>query len=308
MSPRVTSAFAAAALLATAPALAAQTVTVTSPGVVTTTGARSSDAIFAPLLPLTPKDQWLRQNVGGVGATASTGVSSTYARSGNGSALMSFTQTTGTSAGKADLEYFFGGTYVSNFTLGTLTGASFDYFKAGTSTVAANQTQALRFYVDGDGDLTTTTDRGYLVYEPVYNGTASVATDVWNTATIGSTSNLWFRQFTGGLNDYSSTGNGRSLAAYQAGGYTPTGSVTVVLSSNSLIFGLSTGIGSGWTGASYTGAVDNVSITRGGQTTTFNFETTVGVTATPEPSTWALMGTGLLAVAGAAVRRRRAAA
>lgn len=281
----------AAALL---PAVASAQTIITSPGVVTHSGApRYSD----PVVP----GAWLRENVGGAGATASVGINNAYPRNGNGSAYMAFTQAPGTSSGKADFEYLF---TRSPIALSDVNGASFDVLRAGSSTVAAYQNPALRFYVDADGNTATTTDRGYLIWEGVNNGQMSLPADTWVTNTIGGSSNLWFRQFTGGFNDYSASGIGRSLASYQAGGYTPTGGATVVLNGNSVIYGLSTGIGSGWTpGGSWEGAVDDVTLDWANDEMSFNFET--AATPVPEPATFALLGGGLLAIGGIASRRRK---
>ncbi|AHG87798.1 PEP motif putative anchor domain protein [Gemmatirosa kalamazoonensis] len=297
MNSRRVSLLAVLLLAPAAPALA-QTVIVTSPnGMVWSDGSPRYTVPFA-------YDQWLPSNLGGTDAQGVAGIESFFPRSGNGSAVMKIEQWNGSSAGKADLEYFFGGQYLSPFSLGSLDGASYDFYRDAQSTVAANQNPALRFYVDADGSAATTGDRGYLIYEPVYNGNAAPAPDVWHTELIGASSNFWFRQFTPGVSDYTATGNGAALSSFLS--YTAPNGAS--LSANSMVFGLSTGIGSGWTAdASWFGAVDNVSVTVNGSTTTFNFETVQApCVTTPEPVTLALVGGGLLALAAAARRRRTA--
>jgi hypothetical protein len=269
-------------LLAAAPlAAGAQTIRVTLPGVTTIVGSRQSDA---PAV-----DTWLRDNVGGGG---SVGISDDYARSGNGSAFMESIS----SASKADFEYVLGGAFASPFTLGSLTSASFDVYRDASSTAAAHLHPSLRLFVDADGSTATTDDRGYLIYEAVYNGVSAVTEGAWQTFTIGSTSNLWFRQFSPGQteNVYN-----RALAAYQSG-YTPTPGFRQI-TGNSLVYGISTGVGSGWSGT-YTGAVDNINLRYGANgNVTFNFE----VAVVPEPTTAALTAGGLALLGAVAARRRR---
>ena len=68
---------------------------------------------------------------------------------------------------------------------------------------------------------------------------------------------------------------------------------------NYSVFGISSGVGSGWSGNFY-GAVDNITLGfTGGTSTTFNFE------VVPEPSSAALALTAGLAGLIEAIRRRR---
>ena len=79
---------------------------------------------------------------------------------------------------------------------------------------------------------------GYLVYEGANNGVGALATNSWTTMMIGSTSNFWFSPGA----DYLGTGIGRPLATLQAGFTSPAGNT---FSANTLVLGLSTGVGSG---------------------------------------------------------------
>jgi hypothetical protein len=246
-------------------------VTTVTPGVgvtTTTTGPGGSgnrvSATFAPL-------QWQQRNVG---AGGTVGITTNYARSGNGSAY--FAGVDGNS--KADLEYYF----TSGLSLATVT-ASYDWLRDGGSTNNNLQQAAFRFFVDQDGNLGTSTDRGYMVYEWTYNNPGPAPTDTWVTANIDASAFLWT---TGGLLDAFNVFN-RDLSGWRA------------LMPNATVLGLSVGTGSGWNGV-YEGAVDNVSYRVGsGPATTFNFE----VTEVSEPAALALFGIGLAGLIG--LRRRR---
>ena len=112
----------------------------------------------------------------------------------------------------------------------------------------------------------------------------------WFTDSITSSTNLWLRQFTPGqtLNIYNN-----SLAQY-INGSCATLPGFLDINGNSFIYGLSFGIGSGWTGT-YASAIDNVSIRFAGmaENTTWNFETALA--PVPEPSRFGLVCFGLAA-------------
>lgn len=236
--------------------------TVTGPG----GGANRASATFAA-------DVWQQRNVGG---NASVGITTDYARSGNGSIL--FTGTDGNS--KADLEINF----AAPFALSALAGLSYDWLRDSTSTAPDHLHPVLRLMIDGDGDLSTTGDRGYLVYERAYNPSVSpVPTDAWQSDDVMG-KNLWS---TGGLPDPFAVYN-RDIADW------------LVLLPNAKVLGLSTGIGSGFNGT-FRGAVDNVSFTVDSVTTTYNFEV-AAATAVVEPASLAVFGAGMV---GLAVLRRR---
>lgn len=222
--------------------------------------------------------------------TATIGIDQTFARSGNGSAH--FTSTSGTA--KADIEFLpaavdFNGNYYSNASLGTLgdlNSLSFDYYVKSGGTVAAHFHPVIRILVDADGNLATTSDRGGLVFEEVYNGVSSVATDTWVSKNITTSSKLW--SFGGGMT-FAQLGYGVTLGDWQASTPFSNGNGTSTVSASSAVIGFSLGIGSGWNG-NFEGAVDNVAWQfNGGAPVSANFE------SVPEPCSMVLLGLGALA-------------
>jgi len=220
-------------------------------------------------------DTWQQQNVGGGG---SVGITTDHARSGNGS--LSFGGVDGNS--KADAELYFS----TAIPLSSLSSLSYDVYRDGSSTNPAAQTESLRLVIgNADGNYL-----GYLIFEPVYNGTDPIPVDQWLHFDIDGSSTFWSNN-----NTLSKDGGVAacpdcymSLDQWQAD------------NSGATIIGLSTGSGSGFNGL-FKGAVDNISITAGRTTQSWNFEV---ATPTPEPATWAMMIAGF-GVVGGALRRRR---
>lgn len=224
------------------------------------------------------------------------GINNTYARSGNGSVYFKITNGDPNSS-KADFEMLAtgtaaGGNYyaaASYGTLGELTSLGYDWYRDSSSTNSAGQHPVLRVLVDADGDLGTTGDRGGLVFELAYNGTATVTTDTWVTEDLfsynsGDGANLW--TFGAGMT-FAQEGYGNNIAEWVTGAGTIDG--------DSAVIGFSMGVGSGW--GPFEGAVDNLVVGFNGSETTYNFE------VVPEPGSIALLGLGGLAL----IRRRRRA-
>lgn len=273
---RLQTIFAAAALLCTTQALAAD-ITV-----------MPSDLNGGGL------NQWNLSNYRGTSngytSTTTAGITTANPHNGNGSVQMSLTD----GSGKADYAYTWG--YDGARTLGTLTSLSYDWYRSSGSS-AGGVMPAFRLFYDADGNAATTTDQGYLIFEQVYNpNAASVVSDQWVTSDLMN-ANLWQRQFSPGVTVES---YGVTLADWRSGNNQPANADH--LNANTAILGIEFDIGSGWNG-SFNGFVDNVSFGFGGNVTTFNFEAAAAA-AVPEPGSLALLGLGVFGLVAA--RRRKA--
>lgn len=215
--------------------------------------------------PIVGSAGWVYNNVRNNGHV---GINTSLPRSGNGSAWFQGTQGPSGNSSKADIEYYnlVAGNLASMGTLGNITSLAYEWYKSSTST--ATQHAVLRLLVDADGDLGTINDRGALVYERAYQSNTSVPTDSW-VSDVLMNANFWQVKF--GTGNFDTAGNWQPLSVWgSASGFTPSGG-GLNMNANSIVYGLSSGIGSGW--GTYIGAVDNITIGFGTlPATTYNFE------------------------------------
>lgn len=229
-------------------------------------------------------NSWFQANVGGGGTV---GITTDYARSGNGSAY--FSTTSGDS--KGDLLYSFS----TPVALSSLSSVSFDFYRDGASTTGAQFAPVFRFDIREDNLMGGTAFAGSLVFENIYQAQQNPPVNSWTTLT-GDLNNGIFWATNGRLGPTFADANGgqKTLAEW------------IAANDRLTVTGLQIGVGSGWNGT-FAGAVDNVAVSfAGGPSIASNFEVAAAGTV-PEPASWAMMILGVGAVGGA-MRRRRAAA
>ncbi len=265
-----------AVAMAATPGALADTIVTTPAGVFTNSGISNAGDTFA-------FDTWLRTNVRNDG---SVGITTEYPRSGNGSLSFDAVNGPGGASSKADGEYYFSAALSSpdDYRLSDLTAFGYDWYRDSTSTAAAHLHPALRLVVDRDGNVATF-DYSYLIFELAYNPSVSpVSTDTWVTNDVFAMDAILWRNgvenYTYRLSDFMSAGGALGI------------------NGNSVVVGVSTGVGSGW--GPFSGAVDNVRIGFNSVTpTVFNFEVAPPI---PEPATLGLL---MLSLGGLAARRFR---
>ncbi len=251
------------------------TTTTTPNGTVTTVVGPGGGANRGGAVPTT--GSWYQDSVGGGG---SVGITKTFTNDSNGAAY--FATVDGNS--KGDLRYNF----AAPVALSSLTSLSYDFYRDGSSTTPTPFAPTVRLDILKDGNFA-----GSLILEYKYQSQLDAPTGVWTSlsATLGS-GIFWASNAALGPTFANANGGQKTLSDWIA----DNGNSTLT------VFGVSSGVGSGWSGGIFNGAVDHIAYGfSGGPSANFDF----AVAGVPEPASWALMigGFGLV---GAAARRRRA--
>jgi hypothetical protein len=131
--------------------------------------------------------------------------------------------------------------------LGDLDHLSFDYYIQ--SSDRSDVTPVIRIAIDADGDLSTTNDRGELVFEWAYQGFGATTTGSWQHADLaGGDWNAWQRSNGANRDVYPDIVHLSNWA--DADGYTPAGGLH--FDDHSVVLGWSIAYGSGnGTGSMY---------------------------------------------------------
>ncbi|MDP9096379.1 MAG: PEP-CTERM sorting domain-containing protein [Pseudomonadota bacterium] len=221
---------------------------------------------------------WYQANVGSGGTV---GITSTYQRAGNGSAFFS----TMSGDSKGDLQYSFG----SLTPLSSLTSLSYEFYRDGASTTGSNFAPVVRFDIAKNGSFA-----GSLVFEDFYQSQTAPPTDTWTTLSATLTSGIFWA---------TNAALGPTFAAANGGQKTLSQWIADNAGSSLSVYGMTTGVGSGWSGT-FSGAIDNVNVAFGdGPSFLSNFEVAPAADV-PEPSSIliTLGGIGALSL----FRRRQA--
>lgn len=218
--------------------------------------------------------------------TGSATINTTYARSGNGS--LELTMATG-----GDKSYF--GTLLTPQSLSSVTSAGFDWYRNSSTTGAGFLAPSYHFLIASTSG--NTVQYSQLVWEWAYNNPANSAgtapTDSWQTSNIV---NGQFWRSMGGPTD---TNCQPLTSGSQLFATLSDWASTCYAGQNPTVYGISVGFGRV---SNFEGAADNVHIGFGESAgTTYNFE--ADQSTVPEPSSMALLGTGLVGLVPM-VRRR----
>lgn len=128
----------------------------------------------------------------------------------------------------------------NQFTLGELEDLSFDYYIE--SSDRTDVIPVIRLTIDADGDLSTTGDRGELVFEWAYQDLGSTTQDSWKTADLaGGDWVAWQRS--GGVNRDEIVNMTELSDWSDVDGFTPAGGLN--FNEDSLVLGFQIALGSG---------------------------------------------------------------
>lgn len=243
-----------------------------------------STTAVAQTVVVTPDDTQGWKSTGTQGG-GTVGITSEQPRSGSGSLEMN------TSGSSGRVRYIQGGSGLFASSMGKVSeinSLSFDWFRSSASTAAAHFSPAFRLHVT-DGVKSSE-----LIWEFVYSNPKTAApTDGWQTVNLLASDQLFY-QYAGGV----------TLSPSGAQINESFGDWLARYGSNAKLKGISVGFGSGASGT-FEGYVDNVRLGFAGKdATTWNFETHA-VSTVPEPASMLLLASGLLALGGLAVVRKR---
>lgn len=209
-------------------------------------------------------------------------ITTNYPRSGLGSGEISI-------ADNANTESDFYMDFASPMALSSLSAISYDWFRSSSSTTGGLAAPSFALWLTGWS--------GVLVYEP-YNNMAvpgNVPLNQWTHESNMLGGTWWFNDASGTQTGSCATyGAYQTLAAFNSQCY------------NNHAMVLELNIYMGFSGPdSFHAAFDNVQYAFNDVGTTFNFEPDAQSGVVPEPASMTLLATGLVGMAGAAMRRRK---